>query len=259
MNKNLAAKTVLVLAIMASTSQVNAGIPVIDGAGLVQNTMTAMEAVAQTTKQIQQYQMQLQQYENQLQNTMAPTAYIWDQAQSTMSNLRGAIDTLNYYKNQLGSTQAYLDKYQDVAFYRSSPCFSATGCTDQEWSAMKENQRLASEAQKKANDAAFKNLSIQQDSLASDAQKLVQIQTSAQNADGQLAAIGYANQLASAQTNQLMQIRVLLISQQNMIATQSAIQADKDARNQASEEKFTSGTYQKTNDAGWSSNDLLGR
>ena len=101
---------------------------------------------------------------------------------------------------------------------------------------MKENQRLASEAQKKANDAVFKSLSIQQDSLASDAQKLVQIQASAQNADGQLAAIGYANQLASAQTNQLMQIRALLISQQNMIATQSATQADKDARNQASEE-----------------------
>jgi len=36
--------------------------------------------VAQTLKQIEQYQTQLQQYENMLQNTMAPAAYIWDQA-----------------------------------------------------------------------------------------------------------------------------------------------------------------------------------
>lgn len=77
MNKNLAAKTVLVLAMMAGTGQVNAGIPVIDAAGLVQNTMTAMEAVRQTTQQIQSYQMQLQQYENQLQNTMASYGDFW--------------------------------------------------------------------------------------------------------------------------------------------------------------------------------------
>lgn len=61
-----------------------AGIPVVDGTNLTQNIMSAMESVTQTAKQIQQYQTQLQQYENQLQNTMAPAAYIWDQAQSTI-------------------------------------------------------------------------------------------------------------------------------------------------------------------------------
>ena len=251
MNKNLAAKTVLVLAMMAGTSQVNAGIPVIDAAGLIQNTMTAMEAVRQTTQQIQSYQMQLQQYENQLQNTMAPTAYIWDQAQSTMNNLRASIDTLNYYKNQLGSTQAYLDKYQDVAFYRSSPCFSANGCTDQEWAAMQENQRLASEAQKKANDAALKGLVQQQDSLVSDAQKLVQLQSGAQGADGQLAAIGFANQLASHQSNQLMQIRALLVAQQNVLVTQSQIDADEKAKKDAAREQARRSIYQQSPTRSW--------
>lgn len=51
-----------------------AGIPVVDGTNLTQNIMSAIEAVAQTAKQIQEYQTQLQQYENQLQNTMAPAA-----------------------------------------------------------------------------------------------------------------------------------------------------------------------------------------
>ena len=62
------------------TTPASAGIPVIDGGNLVQNVMTAIESVAQTLKQIEQYQTQLQQYENMLQNTMAPAAYIWDQA-----------------------------------------------------------------------------------------------------------------------------------------------------------------------------------
>mgnify|MGYP000935832555 CR=1 FL=1 len=62
---------------------VQAGIPVIDSTNLSQNVMTAIESVAQTLKQIEQYRTQLQQYENQLQNTMAPAAYIWDQARAS--------------------------------------------------------------------------------------------------------------------------------------------------------------------------------
>jgi len=86
--KFLAAKTALVVVLSAGafiTAPVQGGgIPVIDGGNLVQNVLSAMEAVAQTAKQIEQYQTQLQQYENMLQNTMAPSAYIWDRAQATM-------------------------------------------------------------------------------------------------------------------------------------------------------------------------------
>lgn len=90
------------------SNPVYAGIPVADGTNLVQNIMSAMEAVTQTAKQIQQYQTQLQQYENMLQNTMAPAAHIWDQAQRTINDLNQATNTLAYYQNQLGSLDAYL-------------------------------------------------------------------------------------------------------------------------------------------------------
>lgn len=145
----LAAKAALAVAIAGSiiTAPVQAGIPVIDAGNLTQNVMTAMESVAQTLKQIEQY-------ENQLQNTMAPAAYIWDQAQSTINGLMNAVDTLEYYRNQLGSIDAYLEKYQDVAYYRGSPCFNGSGgCTPAERAAMEENRRLANESQKRANDA----------------------------------------------------------------------------------------------------------
>ncbi|MBP9900711.1 MAG: P-type conjugative transfer protein TrbJ [Verrucomicrobia bacterium] len=249
--KFLAAKTALVVALSAGPLTAHAGIPVIDGANLSQTIMTAIESVAQTLKQIEQYSTQLQQYENQLQNTVAPAAYIWDRAQSTINGLMSAVDTLNYYKTQLGSVDAYLGKFQDVAYYRGSPCFSNTGCTAAEWAAMSENRRMASESQKKANDALFRGLDKQQDGLKADARTLEQLQSSAQSASGQMQALGYANQLASQQANQLLQIRALLIAQQNAVATRMQAEADKEAQTIAADEQFRRGSYRASSGQTW--------
>lgn len=224
----------------------HAGIPVIDGTNLAQNIMTAVESVAQTLKQIEQYRMQLQQYENMLQNTAAPAAYIWDQAQSTINGLMNATNTLNYYKNQLGSIDAYLSKFQDVNYYKSSPCFSNSGCTAAEWAAMQQARELGNASQKKANDALFKGLELQQRNLQSDAATLQRLQSVAQGATGQMQAFGYANQLASQQANQLLQIRGLLIAQQNAVATKMQADADKEAQQAAAHATSTESRIGKT-------------
>ena len=254
--KFLAAKVALAVTLMAGSittmSPAQAGIPVIDGANLGQNLMTAIESVAQTLKQIEEYRTQLQQYENMIQNTVAPAAYIWDQAQSTINGLMNAVDTLNYYKTQLGSVDSYLGKFQDVAYYRSSPCFNGTGgCTPAEQAAMAENRRLASESQKKANDALFKGLDRQQDALKSDARQLERLQSAAQGANGQMQAIGFANQLAAQQANQLLQIRGLLVAQQNAIATRMQVEADREAQQQAAGEALRKGEYRASPARNW--------
>lgn len=251
--KFLAAKLALVVAVSSTlmVTPVEAGIPVIDGTNLSQNIMTAIESVAQTLKQIEQYSTQLQQYQNQLQNTMAPAAYIWDQAQSTINGLMNATNTLNYYKNQLGSLDSYIGKFQDVNYYKGSPCFTATGCSASEWAAMKNVQQLASESQKKANDALFKGLDKQQDNLTADAATLQRLQSSAQGATGQMQAIGYANQLASQQANQLLQIRGLLIAQQNAVATKMQADADKEAQQAAAAAQLRQGSYRASPARTW--------
>lgn len=242
----LAAKSAIAVAFATGfiITPTHAGIPVIDGGNLAQNIMSAMEAVAQTAKQIEQYQTQLQQYENMLQNTMAPAAYIWDQAQTTINRLIAAQNTLAYYENQLGSLDRYLEKFQDVAYYRSSPCFNGTaGCTPSEKAAMEKNRRLASESQKKANDALFKTVSDQQKTLKDDARTLERLQGAAQGAQGQLQAIGYANQLASNQANQLLQIRTMLTAQQNAEAARIAAELDAEARGDARAEQMRTWTF----------------
>lgn len=250
----LAAKAALVLGLTIagfSTPAHAGGIPVIDAGNLQQNVMTAMESVAQTLKQIEQYKTQLQQYENMLQNTAAPEAYIWDQAQITINGLMNAINTLDYYKNQLGSLDSYLGKFHDMNYYTSSPCFSNAGCSAAEWAAMKEVQQLGSESRKKANDALFRGLEKQQTNLQSDAATLQRLQSAAQGATGQMQAISYANQLASQQANQLLQIRGLLIAQQNAVATKMQAEADKEAQQAAASSQLRIGTYRASPARGW--------
>ena len=130
--------------------------------------------------------------------------YIWDQAQSTINGLMNAVNTLDYYKTQLGSLDSYIGKFQDVNYYKNSPCFTAAGCSDAERAALRNVAQLASESQKKANDALFKGLDRQQTNLTADAATLQRLQSAAQGAQGQMQAIGYANQLASQQANQLL-------------------------------------------------------
>jgi P-type conjugative transfer protein TrbJ len=67
--------------------------------------------------------------------------------------------------------------------------------------------------------------------------QLQRLQSSAQGSNGQLQAIGYANQLASHQSNQLLQIRGLLIAQQNALATRNQALADNEAKQQAASDK----------------------
>lgn len=250
----LAAKTALSAALFAVviSNTANAGIPVVDASNLQQNVMNTVESVAQTLKQIEEYRTQLQQYENQLQNTVAPAAYIWDQAQTTINGLMNAVNTLDYYRNQFGSVDKYLSKFQDVSYYRNSPCFKVGGqCTPAERALLEENRTLASESQKKANNALFEGLDKQQQNIKHDSRQLEELQRKAQGARGQMEAIGFANQIASQQSNQLLQIRGLLIAQQNAIGTQMQAQFDKDSRQQAIAEKVRKNSYQQSPQKAW--------
>jgi P-type conjugative transfer protein TrbJ len=234
--KHMAVNVALIIATALFSMSVNAGVPVIDGTNLSQNILSAIEDVAQTIKQVEQYGTQLQQYENELKNTIAPAAYIWDKAQSTMNLLQNATDTLNYYKNRAGNIDGYLSKFQDVSYYRSSPCYSSGGCTPTEKAAIEQSQVLGSQAQKRANDAMFQGLDQQQQYLQNDAAQLQLLQSQAGGADGQMKAIQAGNQLASHQANQLLEIRGLMITQQNAIATRDQVLVDREAHQQAASE-----------------------
>ena len=220
------------------------GAPVFDMANLI-------ESGRQTLQQIEQYKTQLNQYDNMLKNSKSLDKFTWDKANNTINELVSSIDTLKQYKQQLGSTNEYLARYQTVDDYRQSACFNGGTCTQVDMQALRDRQTQASEAQKRANDALFRSVDIQQTSMQSDARQLETLQKQAQGAAGQMAALQAANQLASAETNQLIQIRGLLVAQQNAAATRAAVIADREAIQAAGDERFRSGKFKKSSGKTW--------
>ncbi len=253
------AALVFVLAVHGGISPAWAGIPTFDFASMTNALKSIEQSKAQIDLLMNQYttlQTQLatqaDQLTNMRQNTAVPAGYIWDQASANITQLRDSIDTLSQYKNQVGSIDSYLSKFQDVAYYESSPCFKPPGCSDAQFAALgNDGARLSSETQKKSNDALFKGLDRQITALKNDADQLQRLQKGAQGATGQMQAIQFASQLASHQSNQLLQIRGLLIAQQNTIATRNQALADREAIEAASSAVVRRGAFAPSPARNW--------
>lgn len=242
--KFLAAKTWAAGAAGALAAAAQAGgIPVIDAGNL-------REAMAQTLQQIEQLKTQSAQLKHMEQNTKAPDAYLWDQAATTMEQLRQAMATLEHYQQQAGGLEAYLAQFQDLAHYRRAPCVHSACAAGEGAQAARATARdttqLGSQAQKKANDALLRGLDHQHNAVQADARQLQRLQSHAQGATGQMQASGFANQLASHQAHQLLQIRGLLIAEQNAVATRQQVLADREARQQAALEAALAPRIQRT-------------
>ena len=240
------------LALLLPVPAYSAGIPVIDATNLAQTTISAMEAVNQTLKQIEEYALQLRQYEDQIKNTLAPSAYIWSQAQKTMNNVLALQDQLAYYSKVAGNLDGYLEKFGNPGFYRSSPYFAAPS-TDP--ATLEKQRRQAEEwgleAQKKTNDNVARTLEQQQEALARDASRLEELQSAAQTAQGRLEAIQYTNQLLAQQSNQMLQLRGALMAKMAADNAREQTNAAREARERAAWEKAYESRYEENPKKYW--------
>src|SRR5258707_657206 len=212
------------------------GIPVIDSSNLTQNVVTAMKQVSAYAQQVQQYQLQLQQYENQLKNTLAPAAQVWQAAQSTMNSVMG---TVNMFQGGQSQLQGYLNQFQNVNYWLSASPNSYT------------YQTAGSLAQKQANDAMVKGIVAQQAQIRADAATLERLQSQASTADGQMKALYAANQLAALQQEQLLQIRALLVQEQQALAARGQTLANDEAMREAATKKLFDVPLITVNHTGW--------
>ncbi len=228
------------------------GAPVFDLANWLQNGKMALNQVNEYKTQVDQYHNQLQQYQNMVQNTQSLTSFQWDNANGIINNLLEATNTIDYYKQEAGNLQGYLDRYQSQEYYQKTPCFNGNGlCSAEELKKISQNKLSASVAEKRANDAMLKGIDKQQQSLKDDSERLRTLQSQAQNAQGQKQALQAASQLASNQSHQLLQIRGLLVAQQNAQATKDAAAANKEAIQTAGDERFRAGTLNKSTGKKW--------
>lgn len=209
--------------------------PVIDYSNLTQNITTALHQVSAYAQQVQQYQLQLQQYANQVRNTAAPVAQVWQQAQQAMNGVMG---TAGMFQNG-SALQSYLNQFQNVNYWLSAPPGNYT------------YQTAGSVAQKQANDALVKGIVTQQAQIQKDAATLEQLQSQASTADGQMKALMAANQLAALQQEQLLQIRALLVQEQQALAARNQTLANDEAMREAATQKFFNVPQITINHTGW--------
>ena len=235
MRKIILTSVALLLVATPPLSSPGTGIPVIDASNLTQNTVTALKQVAAYAQQVQQYQLQLQQYANQVRNTVAPAAQVWQQAQQTMN---GVLGTVGMFQNG-SALQSYLNQFQNVNYWLSAPPGNYT------------YQTAGSVAQKQANDALVKGIVAQQAQIQKDAATLQQLQSQASTADGQMKALMAANQLAALQQEQLLQIRELLLQEQQALAARNATLANDEAMREAATKKFFDVPLINLTNTGW--------
>ena len=206
-----------------------------DPLNMIENTMTALHQVSAYAQQVQQYQLQLQQYANQVKNTVALVAQVWQAAQSTMNSVMG---TVGMFQNG-SALQSYLNQFQNVNYWLSASPNSYT------------YQTAGSIAQKQANDALVKGIVAQQAQIQKDAATLQQLQSQASTADGQMKALMAANQLAALQQEQLLQIRELLLQEQQALAARNQTLANDEAMREAATKKFFDVPLIKINQSEW--------
>lgn len=211
------------------------GIPVIDFSNLTQNIVTALHQVMSYTQQVSQYQLQMQQYANQVKNTVAPVAQVWQAAQGTMN---GVLGTVHMFENG-SQLQGYLNQFQDVNYWLSASPNSYA------------YQTAGSVAQKQANDAMVKGIVAQEAQIRADAANLQQLQSQASSADGQMKALMAANQLAALEQEQLLQIRELLLQEQQALVARNATLANDEAMREAATKQFFNVPAITITNTGW--------
>ncbi len=235
------------LLLMSSSSF---ALPVFDFANWIQNGKVIVNQVNQIKNQVQEYQLQLNHYNTLLQNTKSLTSFQWDNANQVINNLLESTNTIDYYKQEAGSLNTYLERFQTTEFYKKSACFTGH-CSKEELDKIDKSKLQASVAEKRANDAMVKGIDKQQERIKTDSEKLSVLQEKAETADGQKQALQAASQLASNQAYQLLQIRGLMLAGQNAQATRYAAEANKEAIVDAGDSRFREGEYHHSSGTGW--------
>ena len=242
----LAAKIFVVFLCLSPGQAFSTGIPVFDGSNITQTTITAFENVHQTLTQLQQYATQLQQLEDQIKNSLAPAAYLWGEADRTINRIHALQSQVLDIYSSVGNLDDHLRKFGDLNYYRDSPYFNAqSGGTKEQRDKMMAGERAGLESQRAATETTMRVFEQQQAQARRDAEHLRQLSASAQTAEGRMAALQYANQFASLQNDQLIQLRETIRVMHQATIEKQLTDQDVEARRKAATEAFLERTFDK--------------
>lgn len=224
-----------ILLFFASINAIASGIPTVDIVGNLQRVLQYVEDVAQTAGQaelianeVQSLYNQTRQIENQLKQLKNLNSYNWQD----YLNIINQLDTIAKKADALAFSKANLDgeyvKYRDQAYYDANAEY---------YKKQKEAQsRWAANASGTTKSSAAV-LSAQYADLKADSTRLNTLQAASSSVEGEVQAIQAGNQLAAFTSKQLMQVRNLMMNQQQMMIQERAQRAEREALQAAASRK----------------------
>lgn len=226
---------------------------VTDPANLVQSVISAIQDVNAVLKQLEQYKTQLDQYTAQLRDIAAPVVWTWDLVEDTVATAESVANKLGDRRALLKEVHASLKQLGDPDYYRNSPCYGRDG-VDRTLQGgcgalleeLRAHQEESLQTQYEANELLFKTLETQHESMQKRLKRTQDLVKNSQDAEGQLQAVQATNQLASAQIAELMEIRSLLITQQNLQVEAKRQELARQASAQAATASFFAGQHKPT-------------
>jgi len=213
------------------------GIPVVDVVGNIQAVLQLVENVSQTigqTTQIGNQVTQLQQQLTQIQNQYKSLQNLGTYNFQDYSNILSQLDVVAKRTGALAFATSNLTgeygNYKDLQHYQ--------GITDYSAAYDVANDRWATNGSETTKSSAAV-LQQQHTSLTSDAVTLANLQNSSKGVSGEVQAVQAGNQLASFTAGQLMQVRQLMMSQQQYQLQERAQKAEEHAMSEALRKKMT--------------------
>jgi P-type conjugative transfer protein TrbJ len=241
MKKTIIAITSAVLIAALPLSSPGTGIPVVDVSVIAQAIKQGLTQIQQYTTQLSQLQTEINTYKNQiLQATgIAQVAQIYSQVQGVQNQLTG---TVNMFRSGAG-LNGYLQNFKDVNYWMTAPSGQYSGSNGSFWSTN----------QKTANSQLVNEISQQEQQIQADSQLLSRLQSQSGSISTQRQALDVANELASLQQKQLLELRILLVASNQAIASRNGTVANDEAMRQANTQNFLNSTQSVSQPhTGWS-------
>ena len=198
------------------------------------NAWSYLKQGDQWLKQVDQYLLQGQQYAAQMQNLMNLPNQVYADVMSPVNQTMGMVSSVPMGMPPLPQFQ---NNFQNFNSWNSRPVTVG---------GYRQSMGTASLNEIAAYVAAAENLVRQGQGMIQGAQRLQQMVTGSQAAEGNLQALKAQNQLTSAQIAQLQEIRGLLIHQLEVTNARNASLANREAAQEAAAQQmlqFNPGSY----------------
>lgn len=176
-----------------------------DLANLPHNILSSVEAVEMVSEQIKHYKLAKEELELIIKNSAAPYFYVYNEVQNFDENMERLKDRFEKFSNPK-AVDDYFKKYYDINWYRSSPCYKAGGCTDEDLNRIAKQREERLEYMKNISTNLKKDLNNWADNQKARYERLKKLNNAAQKAEGHFEIQSYQAQYLSEMTKELMDI-----------------------------------------------------